>query len=250
MTIVSGVRIVAAPCCGARYAVPRYLSVNFMASAYWTDGWRDGSLMPNDEGLRRCQCGRFVLKKDLVKIDTAEASDRPDIDSVPDYLVPECIAKADSEDLEVAARLTYWRQLNHPYRQEYRQHRKAEEAATKAAWEAANPDRRTWWDRLRRHKPPSYTRPPDSPFTFAAYEPTYEQRQNMKRLSELLLKRGVASRSGLGALTLAELYREQGRFDEAQGIIRSTGNDEEGSFGNLIAKLIQEKQPAPLCYRI
>jgi len=50
MTIISGVRIVAAPCCGARYAVPRYLSVNFMASRYWTDGWREGSLMPNDEG--------------------------------------------------------------------------------------------------------------------------------------------------------------------------------------------------------
>jgi hypothetical protein len=50
VTIISGVRIVAAPCCGARYAVPRYLSVNFMASRYWTDGWREGSLMPNDEG--------------------------------------------------------------------------------------------------------------------------------------------------------------------------------------------------------
>lgn len=38
MTIIRGVRIVAAPCCGARYAAPRYLSMNFMASEYWTDG--------------------------------------------------------------------------------------------------------------------------------------------------------------------------------------------------------------------
>ncbi len=52
MTIIRGVRIVAAPCCGARYAVPRYVSMNFMAFEYWTDGWCDGSLMPNDQVLR------------------------------------------------------------------------------------------------------------------------------------------------------------------------------------------------------
>jgi len=51
MTISKGLRVVAAPCCGARYAAPRYVSMNFMAFEYWTDGWRDGSLMPNDEGL-------------------------------------------------------------------------------------------------------------------------------------------------------------------------------------------------------
>lgn len=66
---------------------------------YWTDGWRDGSLMPNDEGLRHCKCGRFVLMKDLVQIETAETSDLPYIEHVPDELLPECIAKAESEDM-------------------------------------------------------------------------------------------------------------------------------------------------------
>ena len=66
MTIVSGVRIVAAPCCGAHYAAPRYRSMNFMAFEYWTDGWREGSLMPNDEGLRRCTCGQFILMKETI----------------------------------------------------------------------------------------------------------------------------------------------------------------------------------------
>jgi len=46
-------------------------------------------------------------------------------------------------DMEVAARLRYWRYLNHPYRQKYRKHREAEEADTRAAWEAANPDPRS-----------------------------------------------------------------------------------------------------------
>ena len=77
MTIIRGVRIVAAPCCGARYAAPRYVSMNFMAFEYWTDGWRDGSLMPNDEGLRRCKCGRFVLMRDLVPFYRARLESGP-----------------------------------------------------------------------------------------------------------------------------------------------------------------------------
>ena len=250
MTIIRGVRIVAAPCCGARYAAPRYLSMNFMASEYWTDGWQDGSLMPRDEGLRRCKCGRFVLMRELVEIETAETSDLPRIDRVPDEQLPECIAAADREDLEVAARLEYWRHLNHLYRQQYRRHRDAEEAATKAAWEAANPDRRTWWDKLRRRKAPRYSRPPDSPFTHPAFEPSDEQLQNMKRLSSILLAWGSESRRGHDALALSELLREQGRFDEAEVIILTLQDDDEEGTSYLISKLIKEKQSAPSRYRM
>lgn len=247
MTIVRGVRIVAAPCCGARYAAPRYVSMNFMAFEYWTDGWRDGSLMPNDEGLRHCKCGRYVLMKDLVQIETAETSDLPHIEYVPDELLHDCIAKAESEDMEVAARLEYWRHLNHPYRQKYRQHREAEEAATKASWEAANPDRRTWWDRLLRRKAPSYSRPPGSPFTYPVFEATDEQRQNMLRLSEILQVWDDASRKG-HTMELAELYREQGRYDEAERVILTLDEREVGVTSNLITRLIKERQPAPMRY--
>lgn len=249
MTIIRGVQILAAPCCGARYAAPRFVSMNFMAFEYWTDGWRDGSLMPNDEGLRHCKCGRFVLMKDLVEIETAERSELPRIEHVPGDLLPECIAKAESEDIEVAARLGYWRHLNHPYRQKYRQHREAEEAATRAAWEAANPDHRTWWDKLRRQKPPSYSRPPNSPFTYPAFEPTDEQLQNMKQLSKILLGWSAEPRRGY-ALLVAELYREQGRFDPAELMILTIDDDEVGVTSNLIAKLIKEKESAPMRYRM
>lgn len=250
MTIIRGVRIVAAPCCGAQYATPRYASMNFMAFEYWTDGWRHGSLMPNDEGLRQCNCGRFVLMKDLVQIETADISDLPSPEYVSDELLPDCIAKADSEDVEVAARLEYWRHLNHSYRHEYRQHRDAEEAATKAAWEVANPDRRTWWDKVRRRKPPTYSRPVGSPFTYPAFEPTDQQLQNMRQLSKILLARVSESRRGYNSLILAELYREQGRFDEAEVIILTLDEEEEGVTSNLIAKLIKEKQSAPMRYRM
>mgnify|MGYP007000749331 CR=1 FL=1 len=84
MTIVRGVRIVVSPCCGAQYAFPRYVSMNFSAFEYWTDGWRDGSPIPNDEGLRRCKCGQCVLTKDMVEVDSADTSELPYMESVPD----------------------------------------------------------------------------------------------------------------------------------------------------------------------
>jgi hypothetical protein len=171
------------------------------------------------------------------------------MDRVPDELLPECISKAGSEEMEVAARLGYWRHLNHEYRQAYRQHRDAEEATTKAVWEAANPDRRTWWDKLRRQKPPSYSRPVDSPFTYPAFEATDAQLENMKLLSAILQKWGFASRPGY-TMELAELYREQGRFDESQKVILTLDQRDVGVTSNLIGKLIKEKQSAPMRYRM
>ena len=96
MTIIKGKRIVAAPCCGARYALPHYVSMNFSASEYWTDGWREHSLMPNDEGLRHCRCGRFLHISELICLETVESSDLPAMDRVPGILLPKCIAEAHS----------------------------------------------------------------------------------------------------------------------------------------------------------
>jgi hypothetical protein len=118
--------------------------------------------MPNDEGLRRCQCGQFVLRKDMTDVESADTSDLLHMGRVPPELLPKCIVQANNEELEVAARLEYWRHLNHPYRERYRQHRDAEEAATQASWQASNPDRRTWWDKLRGQNAPCYSRPPGS----------------------------------------------------------------------------------------
>ncbi len=84
--------------------------------------------------------------KNLVAIVRAETRDLPYIDRVSGERLPSCIAAAHCQHVEVAARLQYWRRLNQPYRQNCRRHRDAEEAATNAAWEAANPCRRTWWD--------------------------------------------------------------------------------------------------------
>lgn len=249
MTIARGVRILAAPCCGQRYAFPRYVSMNFMAFEYWTDGWREGSPMPNDEGLRRCKCGRFFLIKDTVEVDTAETSDLPHMEHVAAEALGECISNADSPELELAARLSLWHQLNHPFRSQYRQHRDAEEVATKAAWDAANPDRRNWWDRLLRRKAPCYVRPQESPYTYPAFQPSPEQHQNMQRLTALLISHPATTGHGY-RLKLAELYREQGRFDDAMKVIQSVDESGADVTRKLILFLIKERQSAPTRYRM
>jgi hypothetical protein len=160
--------------------------------------------------------------------------------------LPECIEQVGSEDVAVAARLGYWRLLNHPYREQYRQLRDAEEAATKAEWESRNPDRRTQWDKFRGRKAPSYRRRPGSPLTCPAFEPTDKQRQNMLRMSELVRD---ASRRG-HTRELAELYRETGRFDEAEGMIQTLDESEVDVTSKLISRLIKEKQTAPIRYRL
>lgn len=255
MTRAVGFQAWAAPCCGAQYAFPKYVSMNFSAWAYWTDGWRDQSPMPNDVGLRLCKCKQFVLLKNMVKVDgevdVAASTILPFMEHVSDDLLPKCIAQACNEEMEVAARLKYWRHLNHDYRDGYRLHRDAEEAATEAEWKAANPESRSRWDKLLRRKPPFYSRPANSPFTYPSFEPTDLQLGNMKRLSEILSDWSALSRCGYRYVTeLAELYREQGRFKEAESTIQSIADNEVGVTSNLIATLINEKKIAPVRYRM
>ncbi len=254
MTRVSGVRIVATPCCGAQYAQPRYASMNFSAREYWTDGWREASLMPNDAGLRRCRCGRLITLGELVEISTAPESDLPIIDSVPDEELPEFLTRTLAGDVELAVRRQLWWYLNHPYRRRYREHRDRKDAATQAAWEAANPDRRTWWDKLLRREPPRYVRQPGRPYTCPPFQPSPEQLGNLDRLTSILRSRceptaSVATQTAAG-LELAELCREQGRFEEAEAALTGLHTDEAGVTGKLLADLIQEKLSAPVRYML
>ena len=249
MTKAIGTIILVAPCCGARYVYPRYTSMNFTAWAYWTDGWRDRSLMPNDEGLRRCTCGQFFLLQKMKAAEegaAAEGEGLPFTMAVQDEQLPECFASPVSAEVEVAARLGYWRYLNHGYRDAYVEHRDAEEAATRAEWLAKNPVRRTWWDRLLRRPVPRYSRPEGSPFTYPPYEPNLEQLANMERLCELLQQSGPAPHGH--TLELAEIYRALGRFDGARAVLQAMAPKDFGTPGRLIAQMVEEKERAPMRY--
>jgi hypothetical protein len=71
----------------------------------------------------------------------------------------------------------------------------------------------------------------------------------MKRLSMILSDWWKDSRRGYG-MELLDLYREQSRFDEAESMISVTDLEKDDVTGQLIAKLIKERQPAPMRYRM
>lgn len=245
MTSIAGYSLNITPCCGTTYSTPRYRSINFSAWEYWTDGYRGGSLFSNDQGLRQCKCGNFYLLTELTSIGQVEETDVPYTDRVATVDLPRAIAQARTPKIELAARLLHWQALNQPYRERYRAHRDAEEAATKAAWEAANPDARTWWQRFRKVPPPQYNRPKGSPFTYPSFEPTHEQRENMLALLELLSKQ-----ERLDHEALAELHRELGQYEEAERELQQLTEDNQSNATRVIAQLVKERKPQPMRFRM
>jgi hypothetical protein len=246
MTRAVGYNIFITPCCRTTYSRPNYRSINFSAWEYWTDGHRDGSLMPNDHGLRQCQCGNYYLLIELSHIATVESTDTPSTVRVPPNNLPDAIAQARTPEIEVAARLDYWQHLNHAYRDRYRVHRDAEEQATKAAWNAANPDTRSWWQKFRKNLAPKYVRPADSPFTYPHFELTSVQLDNLQSLLRLHDSDAI----NLNCEILAELYRELGQFAQAAQALEKLDEKDQSETSRLILMLIQKKETAPMRYRI
>lgn len=244
MTSVSGYNIYKTACCGLHYKTIRYRSINFMAWEYWTDGYRDGSLMPNDHGLRKCKCGNFFILRELQHTAQVDESELPYTEDVKLDELPQAIAKARTPEIELAARFDYWHHLNHPYREQYRAHRKIEEAATKAAWEAENPDTRTWWQKLRKVPAPTYARPQGSPFTYPAYELTKVQSENLNALQKLSTKNAAA----LDPVTRAEIHRELGQFSEAMQLLKTLDEKDQDVTSRLITKLVEEKNVTVIRY--
>jgi hypothetical protein len=245
MTSISGYTIKAAACCGARYKTPRYASVNWMSAAFWSDGYREQSLMPNDHGLRRCVCGRFMLQRELVEMAEVDGSDLPWPPHVPPEDLPLAIAQAPSLNVELAARRDHWQHLNHAYRELYKAHRQAEDAATQAAWEAAHPDQRTAWQRLRKfERTPKYQALPDRALTFPVFEASAEQRANMLALLHLMQALGQTP-----DMEVVELHRELGQFEEAAQLLQAVKQEDCDSLCVISATLIAQRHAAPVRYR-
>ncbi|MYM68892.1 hypothetical protein GTP45_18915 [Pseudoduganella sp. FT55W] len=245
MTIISGVRVLRAPCCGNHYAYPNYRSMNFCAFEYWTDGWSDGAAMPIGEGVRACTCGSLFLSRECELVEVKESSDLPSPAwaSTDDFRLH--IAKNVEPNLMRAMRLDLWRDLNHAYREEYRAHRDKEEADIQAEWHAANPDRRTWWDKVRRKPAPVYRRP-DRPISFPRFEVSDEQRENMAALTALFVTRTCDDGDNI---LLAELFREQGRFDDAKHVLSLVKPDYDPIRQKVISTSLERLEPMPIRFR-
>jgi hypothetical protein len=248
VTRFAGYDICITACCGANYSKRRYASINYSSAEYWTDGYREKSLMPNDRGLRRCQCGNFFLQRELIVVEHVASTDVPSAPMVDPEELPQAIAGARNPSTELAARLDYWQHLNHPYRERYRAHREAEDAATKVAWEAINPDLRNPLQKtLQPGRVPKYTPLADRPVTFPAFEPFAAQRENMMAALDLIPGAADAERY---ALERVELCRELGQFQEAQRALKAVDSETYPMLHRLTTRLIDIEAPAVVRYHL
>jgi len=256
MTRIAGYELVGSPCCRTIYAKARFSSVNFSSSAFWTDGRRENSLMPNDGGLRKCMCGTYFLLSDCTStgLDAGENPKFPE--HVHESDLPNAIQAAISERVELAARRTYWMYLNDSYREKYKSHREAEDASTDlqwtSEWNKRNPDSRSItkkiFDIIFRRKAPNAPTMKDRPFTFPDFEPTEIQTENMLRLVELATLH-PEKYSKEYPVELAELYRELGMFDESISILKNISSENQDTLTDLLLKMAVEKHTAPIRYR-
>jgi len=256
MTRIAGYELIGSPCCQTIYAKARFSSVNFSSSAFWTDGRRENSLMPNDDGLRKCKCGTYFLLSECSTTGLDAGENRNFPERVHDSDLPNDIQTANSFSVELAARRTYWMYLNDSYRKKYKSHREAEEISTELAWASewhkANPDNRNTISKIidvlllrkRQSVPPAK----DKPFTFPDYRPTEIQIENMLRLVKLVTDRPDNFRTNY-PVELAELYRELGMFDEAISLLKNISEENHDKVTDLLTQLAVQKISAPLRYK-
>ncbi len=247
MTRFAGYDICTTACCGMQYSIRRYASINYSSSEYWTDGYREKSLMPNDRGLRRCQCGEYFIQREMIVVGHVATTDVPSTPMVDPKDLPQAIAGARNSSIELVARLDYWQHLNHPYRERYRAHREAEEAATKAVWEASNPDlRHPLQKALTVSRIPKYTPQADRPVTFPPFEPSDTQRENMAAALNLI---SAAKDPERHALERVELHRELGQFREARQALQAVEGQTYATLHRLTTQLIDSEVTAVVRYR-
>jgi hypothetical protein len=146
----------------------------------------------------------------------------------------------------MAARLDLWQHLNHAYRDLYRTHREAEDAATQGAWEAANPDQRNAWQKLsNQNRQPRYEPALDRPVTFPVFEASPEQRSNMLALLCLI---EISDKQQRYALTRVELNRELSQFDRARQAFGWVDQEDGDGLCRLTSLLIDQCHAAPVRY--
>ena len=213
MTRVAGHRILRARCCGATFAERNYSSMNYSGAEFWTDGRIFAPLVPNDDGVRRCVCGRYFLIRNtdqIAVLPTAAIISPPDAAQRVDDADTEALLASGITDKEllIVLRRRHWRHLNNPYRVAYRQHRETDQS------------------------------------TFPTYEPTAAQRDNMAELLGLLTNESAAS-----WLEISELHRELGQPRGAQSALNRAGEREKDCVA-IWQKMIDEGFTGPMRYRL
>jgi hypothetical protein len=226
--------------------------MNLSATGYWTDGAKENSLWSTSGGLRMCRCGTAFLLIDAIKLDIEAGPEIPEAEDVNPADLPKVIANAFSPRLEVMARRNYWPYLIDDNREQYRAHRAAEDAITNAGWRRLYRASLTTLQLASRkllatsHRPDVKTK---RPFTVPPYNPTAEQLSNMERLLTLILD-GAEESFKIDWLEVAELYREQGLFAQAQDALSRCTEDHQRVTRGVIQRLVDDRSVGLVRYRI
>lgn len=253
MSRTIGFKLTATPCCGAHYRRHIYASRNYSANEYWSDGFRLGSLMPNDHGLRACRCGAFYLMEELKDMGRTDQYEVPLTTLVAPVDLPRAIGQARTPRLEIAARLDYWHELNHPYRARYRAYREAERQANPppplqvTSIPPVSPGvRRPVKLEVLPTVAPQPIKTPVVPANFSCptFEPTQTQTDNMRTL----LSFDNAKEPVFYPMLKAELCRELGEFKLAEQTLQQIETDQRGRFWHVLSELAQKHITAPVRY--
>lgn len=124
MTSISGYQVLSAPCCGARYTRPTYLSINLCEWRRWSDGFAYGALYWPSPQVCFCSCGAFFLASMANRIariglESKEAEIPPRLPWLTSEQAYQAIEEGKlftDRRIECEVRLQYWRILNHRYR--------------------------------------------------------------------------------------------------------------------------------------
>jgi hypothetical protein len=237
MTSVSGFNLIATKCCGAVYSTPKYASINTSAYEYWTDGARLHSLMPTDGGLRRCGCGTYFLLSNTFTVGFESERVTQGAEFVKDADLEFLLSMELPSAVEITVRRRYWRFLNEPYRDLYRDHRQKEEA------KKVNRDSFISHFFLRigllKHK-----KEEPLEFTVPSFTITNQLTQNLERLLVLL-----ENEVNKDYLEITEILRELSRFDEASKTLAKF-SEEKNKIADLLKQLLVQQDNAPYRFRL
>ena len=209
--------------------------------------------MPTDGGLRMCQCGTAFLLRDTISLDIDAGDDIKAPQHVEFAQLPQIITNTKSPHVEVTARRNYWRNLNDEYRVIYRAYRENEEALERAQWFGDYYTSLPAWQRpvrrLLKSKPPENFPKEKRPFSAPPYTPSSEQLDNMAKLLTLILTEAETPFK-IDWLEVAELYREQGLFEEAKDALDRCPEDKRRVTRGVISRLVDDRCVGSMRFRM
>lgn len=234
MTRISGEMILKTPCCESMVRAPRYASINLMAWEYWTDGYSEGSLAPQHQGLMMCVCGQaYLLRKatkvlDLPKIPrhVRDSSKKPTwLRRIKTWFSPD--ENASLSVREEASKASTWISAAHENFRNVQSCTPVMPDQLPNVITSACHDRELqvvarrqyWWYRNMSHRDYFRAYREAHRNDWPVFEPDNDQKENMASLIGLLEYQGVAN-----ALEIAELHRELGEFVAARTALEIHGN--------------------------